>query len=116
MVLCDMQPTFNVAINPAVGTEYIPYINIGLEFTMDLSVFNYQLAQQIAAIVLSTVPQSSNMDATIYTEEGSTPQSQTVRITAKFYDGDSGQTDALLAIAPNLVRPRPLSWLLLRLS
>ena len=78
---------------------------------MDLSVFNYQLAQEIATVVLAGVPASTFLDATIYTEDGSTPQSQTVRITVKFYDGDSAQSNALLALAPNLVR-HP-SWLLL---
>ena len=107
---CNLQPLGNVAINNAVGTQYIPYVNIGMVFTMDLSVFNYQLAQQIAAVVLAGVPASSYLDATVYTEAGSTPQSQTVHITAKFYDGDSGQTNALFSLAPNLVNP--LSWAL----
>ena len=105
MPLCIVQPAANVATNSPSGAEYIPYINIGMEFTMDLAVFNYQLAQQIASVVLSGVPASSYMDATVYTEEGSTPQTQTVRITVKFYDGDSSQSNALLTLAPNLVSP-----------
>lgn len=102
-MLCHVQPSPNVAINPAVGTEYIPYVNIGMEFNVDLSIFTYNLAQQIARVVLGNVPASSNLDATIYTEEGSTPHSQTVRITAKFYDGDQNRVNALAAAASNLV-------------
>ena len=92
-----------VAVNPPVGTVYIPYINIGMEFNIDLSIFTYQLAQQIAQVVLGSVPPSSNFDAIIYTEQGSTAQAQTVRLTVKFYDGDNSQINALYNAAPTLV-------------
>lgn len=112
-MVCRVQPASNVAINPPVGTEYIPYVNIGMDFNIDLSIFTYDLAQQIARVVLWNVPASSNLDATIYTEEGATPQSQTVRITAKFYDGDQARVNALQASVQNLVCPPELSASLL---
>ncbi|KAK9845563.1 hypothetical protein WJX84_008052, partial [Apatococcus fuscideae] len=74
----------------------------GMEFNMDLSIFNYDLAQKVAQVVLGSIPASSNFDAIIYTEEGFTPQAQTVRITVKFYDGDMGQINALYDAAPSL--------------
>lgn len=84
-------------------TEYIPYANIGMDFNISPSQFTYQLAQQIAQVVLGSVPASSYLDATVYDEEGVTPQSTTIRITAKFYDGDTAQANALAATVSNLV-------------
>lgn len=73
---------------------------------MDLSVFTYQLAQQVAQVVLAGVSNSSNMDATIYTEPGdSTPFSQFICITAKFYDADYGANYQLYSVGATLVRP-----------
>lgn len=97
------QPKTSIAINPPVTTQYIPFVNIAMDFNISPATFTYQLAQQIAQVVLGGVPASSYLDATIYDEEGATPQSTTIRITAKFYDGDTAQVNALAATASNLV-------------
>ena len=71
---------------------------------MKLSVFTYDLAQQVARVVLSNVSASSNMDATIFTEAGdSNPTSQFICITAKFYDGDYSANYQLYAVGAILV-------------
>ena len=104
-LLCgwDVQNTTNV--NPPSREESIPVVNLRMEFNMDLSIFTYQLAQQVAQVVLAGVSNASNMDATIYTEPGdSTPFSQFICITAKFYDADYGANYQLYSVGATLVR------------
>ena len=79
-------------------------VNLRMEFNMSLSFFTYDLAQQVASIVLSNVSASSNMDATIFTEAGdSNPTSQFICITAKFYDGDYNANYQLYSVGAALV-------------
>ena len=99
-----LQPETELPKKSPSTDYYIPFVNIRMEFDLDLSTLTFQLGQQILDVVLQQVPATSNYEALLYTEQGSTPQSRFVYITAKFYDGDFSQVNSLLRDAPYLVR------------
>ena len=103
-MLWNVQPQTEYPIKPPSTDYYIPFVNIRMEFALNLTTLTFQLGQQILDVVLQEVPATSNYEALLYTEQGSTPQSQFIYITAKFYDGDVSQVNSLLRDAPYLVR------------
>lgn len=110
-VLWNVQPETELPIKSPSTNDSIPFVNIRMEFNLDLSNLTFQLGQQILDVVLQQVPATSNYEALLYTEQGSTSQSRFIYITAKFYDGDVSQVNSLLRDAPYLVRRSVLIYL-----
>lgn len=102
--LWNVQPETELPMRSPSNNSAIPFVNIRMEFNLDLSNLTFQLGQQIMDVVLQHVPATSNYEALLYTEQGSTSQSRFIYITAKFYDGDVSQVNSLLRDAPYLVR------------